>query len=120
MNDLSWLIYFSNVVSNLSAVCVLILFMAIIATAILCIIHYNEGFTPKAFGYVKRLVILSLVLSLLVVVIPDRKTILLIAAAQVAERVINTTQVQNMVEPSIDLLNAWIKKELDTISKPAK
>lgn len=48
----------------------------------------------------------------LTALMPERKTIMLIAASEVGERVVNSSKVQSVVDPSVELLKTYVDKEL--------
>ena len=43
--------------------------------------------------------------------IPSRQTVLLIAASEMGERVLNHERVNQVIDPGIDLLKTWMEKE---------
>ena len=43
--------------------------------------------------------------------VPSRQTVLLIAASEMGERVLNHPQVNQVIDPGIDLLTTWMEKE---------
>jgi hypothetical protein len=43
--------------------------------------------------------------------VPSRQTVLLIAASEMGERVLNHPRVNQVIDPGIDLLTTWMEKE---------
>jgi hypothetical protein len=43
--------------------------------------------------------------------VPSRQTVLLIAASEMGERVLNHERVNQVIDPGIDLLKTWMEKE---------
>jgi len=57
-------------------------------------------------------------------IIPNRETVLLIAASEIGDRVMNSEKmakvgdrVGSVVDPGIDLLKTWIEQQTQTIKK---
>jgi hypothetical protein len=42
--------------------------------------------------------------------LPSRQTVMLIVASELGERVVSNAQITSVVDPSLELLNAWISK----------
>ena len=49
--------------------------------------------------------------------IPTRQTVLLIAASEMGERVLNHPRVNQVIDPGIDLLTTWMEKEKHELQK---
>lgn len=114
MNSLSWMIYGIGVADNLGtglgilfAIGVMGLFFASIGI----FIGEEVGLIP----YVKRGAIALVVMLIVMVFLPDRKTMLLIAGSEIGERAIQSESVKDVVNPGVDLLKTWIKDETDKI-----
>lgn len=50
-------------------------------------------------------------------IMPSRQTVLLIAASEIGETVINHQRVIGVLDPSIELLQTWIAQQTDTIRR---
>ena len=68
----------------------------------------------KAIRYV---LIVEFITCLLFVFVPNRQTMILVAASEVGEKVLTNDKVTNIIDPSIDLLQTWIKNELTNLKK---
>jgi len=137
MNNLSWLIYLANTTNNLNGFCMFLTICAVIATALGIIVYFvtmdeTDQFyrpivgqrleTQRRFHNVMRTVIkiapcFMIVFGVLTTVLPDRQTVLLIAASEIGERVVTSQAVQNVVDPSVDLLKLWIQQQSNEIRK---
>jgi O-antigen ligase len=53
----------------------------------------------------------------LVVFVPDERSMLLIASSQVGEKIVNSDTVKSVLDPSTDLLKSWIQLETKKIKK---
>lgn len=49
--------------------------------------------------------------------VPSRQTVLLIAASEMGERVLNYERVNQVIDPGIDLLKTWMEKEKMDLQK---
>jgi len=49
--------------------------------------------------------------------VPSRQTVLLIAASEMGERVLNHERVNQVIDPGIDLLKTWMEKEKMDLQK---
>ena len=136
MNSLSWLIYAANVAESLSGSLVFITILFAIATigaVIVAFVHMDEqpDFRPlsepiltlrrkrkvAAFklscAFFAAMTIVGITTSL----IPNRQTVLLIAASEIGERVMTHQRVQDVVDPSINLLQTWIQQQTQQIQQ---
>jgi hypothetical protein len=125
MNTLSWLIYIIDIIQNLRNIGSVALFVLAISIVILviCSIAFYIDKDPevvKILGYLRKLIYITIALAAIGLFIPSRQTVILIASSEIGERVLKSTTVQSIIEPSIDLLNAWIRKELENIAKSEK
>lgn len=137
MNSLSLLIYFAGVVGNIINVLSLVTFLLIIATfgsLIFWAIYHDE--TDASYRRIEGDALIELrktrenwrkrALNFAVIAflagsinsfIPNRSTILLIAASEMGEKVLNHPKVEQVVDPSIDLITTWMKNETAEIKK---
>lgn len=137
MNTLSLLIYFAGVTGSIGSFLVLITFLTAVAAA-LCIVGWliyhdetNSSFRPytgdKLFeirktreDWGKRVIIfasLATFIGIISSLIPNRQTVLLIAASEMGEKVLNHPKVEQVVDPSIELITTWMKNETAEIKK---
>lgn len=124
MNNLSWFIYLISVVDSLRGVASAILAIGGFCFAlagVLCIAGYLIEEEEGPLRMWKQTIkwggpVLALCL-LIVILLPDRRTMLLIAGSEMGERAIKTDTVRDVVNPGMDLLKAWIKAETDKLTK---
>lgn len=136
MNSLSWLIYLANVAGTLSGFLVFICVVFGLVTIVCFIaglVHLEESpnryplegedletyrkcrktlFKASGFFFV-----LLFLFGVTAAVIPDRQTVLLIAASEIGEQVVTHQRVQGVIDPSIDLLQTWIRQQTQTIQQ---
>jgi hypothetical protein len=123
MNSLSLLIYFAGVVQALGTFIAMILIISLFL--VFCIgflLLIAEGdFSKETFtGLVKTIkytVITVIILASIQVFLPSRQTVLLIAASEMGEKVLNNEKVGQVIDPSIDLITTWMKNETAEIQK---
>jgi hypothetical protein len=133
MNSLSWLIYLAKVSGDLSSTVqtfltingVVLVVGLVIGLLVFAIIadsyglsafdNHNEEFVfiqdwfKKYKKFMKTLMVTFPIFMIIGSILPDKKTVLLIAASQISEEIINNPKVQGIIDPSIDLLKSWIK-----------
>ena len=135
MNSLSWLIYAANVAESLSGFLVFITILFAIATigaVIVAFVHMDEpDFRPlsepiltlrrkrkvAAFKLSCALFAAMTIVGITTSLIPNRQTVLLIAASEIGERVMTHQLVQDVVDPSINLLQTWIQQQTQQIQQ---
>lgn len=140
MNALSWLIYLIGMITNLtSALGVILGFAIFISIAIVIIkgirfmIASDIGSTKdesyiswqKTFsGYFKWAFSILAISVFLTIVVPERQTMIMIAASEVSERVLETETMQNALndvsglsKDTVDLLKEYIKTEMINLKK---
>lgn len=116
MNSLSWLLYFIGLVNNLGrtlgAGCVILLIVSGITGIIGAIAATESGKFPElARVWLRRLVPAFIICAFLLTVVPSQRTMIMIAASEVGERVIKNEQVAGIANDSMDLLRSFITKE---------
>lgn len=124
MNNLSLLIYFASVVGSVGhmlAVALIILMLATVALAITTAIafgdNHSDDFKALSVKFLKRCVTSVVIIALVLSFLPDRKTVLMIAASEMGQKLILNPSVQQVVDPSIELLTTWMKNETAEIKK---
>jgi hypothetical protein len=136
MNSLSWLIYAANVAESLSGFLVFITFLfgvAAFGAGIVGLVHMDEqpDFRPlsepsltlrrkrkvAAFKLSCALFAAMAIAGITTSLIPNRQTVLLIAASEIGERVMTHQRVQDVVDPSINLLQTWIQQQTQQIQQ---
>lgn len=122
MNTLSWLIYFADLVHSLifitvvvSIVCFTIWTMARFAF----IFHHERMITKEDQERLPsgNYLIIGFICVGIASFLPSKNTVMLIAASEVGQRLVTSQQVVDVVDPSIELLKTWIKKETEALKK---
>ncbi len=122
MNSLSWLVYGMQVFTNLGVllaivggfVCVWLLFWGFCALcnddqkAPLSITHFVKRF--------KQLIWVPVVCFTMLIFMPNERTMYLIAASEVGDRIVNSQKVQSIVDPGSEYLKTWLKKETERLN----
>ena len=127
MNSLSFLIYLAEISRNIGVFFGFGIVACVVLTAAFCVLYCSSSGTrnyqgpfPKeeleenaanmkiATKYMKIFFIMTIVFGILESIIPSRETVLLIAASEISEKIINTPEVKNVIDPSVDLLKSWI------------
>lgn len=124
MNTLSVLIYLSSVSQSLSAFLAFMAFMffAISAIfAIISIVHYFSDQEEVSNTFRKFLLKFTLPLAFLcaisAIVLPNRQTVLLVAASEYGERIVNSERVNALVDPSVEYLQNWLRSEINKLQQ---
>lgn len=137
MNSLSLLIYFAGVVGNLASflsLITLLLILAMIGSIIFWVIYHDE--TDSSWRPLKddalvecrktrdlwrkrvlNFALLAIFIGTINAIMPSRQTVLLIAASEMGEKVLNNEKVGQVIDPSIDLITTWMKNETAEIKK---
>lgn len=131
MNSLSWLIYLAGVAGSLNAFMVFltVIFGALAAGSVVGFLFYSdetdrynrplpaEELTArreqrrKSWRHMWLFLILMTLGGVTASAIPGRQTVLLIAASQMGEQVLNHPRINQVVDPGIELLTTWMQKE---------
>lgn len=137
MNTLSFLIYLAGVAGSMGSfmVFVAVVFGALTLgslAAFLCMqdetdvynrpldserlksLRQNRG---KAWRWMWVFLALMISTGVMATAVPSRQTVLLIAASEMGERMLNHPRVDAVVDPSIDLLTTWMRKETDDLRR---
>ena len=123
MNGLSWLIYLAEVVDTFGKMLGTSLFISIFAlmaaSAAVVIGHVEEESAVASAGkkLAKWTIGALFVGSIFFVITPSRQTVLLIAASEIGERVMTSDRVQGVIDPSVELLQTWIRQQTQSIQR---
>lgn len=127
MNSLSWFIYLINVIPSIGAIMMIVSIVSAVGIGIISMAHMinraeqrrEEGkrafdeISAPLYRYWRKVFIWIFGVTLpLGVLIPNQTTIILIGASEFGERMVQSERVQNIVDPSYQLLETWIKREL--------
>lgn len=125
MNNLTWLIYLISVVPNFKFVFAM---MALLTPIILFIelLYLASTYEDPAYEVSARDKIKSLVRKILygsiscifmAVLLPDKTTLVMISASEIGERIYKSEQMKGVIDPSIELLQEYIKREIQDFKK---
>jgi nitrogen fixation/metabolism regulation signal transduction histidine kinase len=136
MNSLSWLIYAANVAQSLSGFLVFITTVFALGAIVACIValvhmdeqpNYRQLSEPDltlrrkrkvaAFKLSCALFAVMTITGITTSLIPSRQTVLLIAASEIGERALTHQRVQDVVDPSINLLQTLIQQQTQQIQQ---
>ncbi|RYD39561.1 MAG: hypothetical protein EOP83_36595, partial [Verrucomicrobiaceae bacterium] len=108
MSKLSWLIYASDALSGLKEAFIAGFIIAIIIVALQCFVGLaTEGtYKPK---WIKTVIALGLLSGLLSAFMPQRSTVLMIAAAEAGTAVVQTEAAKGIFEDTVTLLRKKLK-----------
>lgn len=133
MNTLAWLIYFTQIVGTLRVVSFIFIAVILPILTVLKIGTFLEDteavWTKNGKEFVKvdrlpislkQIVVSWSVLVFLIVVVPSRETIMLVASSVYAEKILNNPKVNEIIDPSLDLLKTWIEKEKEQLTEKGK
>lgn len=126
MNSLSWFIYLIGVVDNFRDCIFSVMFIGgffgiAIGGIINAVAHNGDLDKIRASWWpvwAKRYVVFFFVGLFALTVLPERRTMLLIAASEIGQRIGNSQDVKDIVNPGLDLLKQWIKAETDKLANP--
>lgn len=137
MNTLSILIYLSSVAGSLNGFLVFlaVIFGVLAAGALVSYVYhcdetdqysrplpdamrasYKETRT-KSWRRMWLFLMLMIASGVSSAAMPDRQTVLLIAASEMGERVLNHPRVTEVVDPGIELLTTWMRKETEQLRR---
>lgn len=133
MNSLSWLIYLISMLDTLRGFMIAgFVFSCImfIGSAIFRSVGADEGFSEEIINSAIRLrnwcLGIAVALAVSISIVPDKNTMVLIAASEIGERVINSDtaqeiagEVRSVVTPSTELLRTWIEDQTRQIRAAA-
>ena len=113
MNSLSWLIYLSELVSHLGSFFNTVGFAGLIIVAgVYLTTLINDGVVWKNGKYWILIPIGALFIGSF---IPSKQTVMMIAASQYGEKILESRAVKELTDPALDLLKNWIISENEKI-----
>lgn len=119
MNTLSWLIYFAGVVHSFNFVATVLF----IGLPIITLMKMSGVFVTNQYALrkedqidqmpftAKQMIFVWLLVCAIGVVVPSRQTVILIASSEYGEKILKNPKINEIIDPSIDLLKTWIEKE---------
>lgn len=124
MNSLTWLIYLTAMIGKVSALFIVggVFIGVLIAFRALCVaIQHDHGALEEISVVPKtRYVVIAILCIFIGNILPDRDTMVLMAASEVGQRVLSNDKVTATLDPALDLLNTWIAKQKEDLLKPKK
>lgn len=123
MNSLSLLIYLAGVVNNLGAFMTLLSVLSLVSIFIITFLwlisvgDIDKELSKRIINFIKIPIVVGLITASFSTFIPSRQTVLLIAASEMGEKVLNNEKVGQVIDPSIDLITTWMKNETAEIKK---
>lgn len=127
MNTLSWLIYlaevlssadhFAGVVAGLAGILVILLGIGLFVFSDDDDDSANLTFVRKSF---KTSVIVCSVASLFAVILPSKQTIILIAASELGQTVIQSEGAQRVIDPSLRYVESWLNNEIARLQRESQ
>ena len=130
MNELSLLIYTAGVVNQVSNFFMLLMMLFAVAFVLLSfatMIAYVDSCErrisiDKTILSVLKKYLIFLITSIIITgiisnILPSRETVILIAASELNEKIINSPKLQGTSDPSSDLLTLWIQEQTIQIKK---
>jgi len=126
MNNLSWLIYFADVIVSIGRLFSFLTFVCFCVIGVSAIVlfvsldHDNEvdrRIRALSARILKIFIPVAILMVLLTSLTPSKNTVMMIAASEMGERVLKSQQVQSVIDPSVDLLNAWVRQQTQEIQR---
>jgi hypothetical protein len=131
MNSLSWLIYLAGVTGTLGnfLTFITVIFGVLAGVSMVvwltsqsfhdtngryhgdAVIQENLKAGAKAWRWFWGFLALMISFGSVSALMPSRQTVLLIAASQMGEQVLNHPRINQVVDPGIELLTTWMQKE---------
>lgn len=108
MNSISWLIYLAGVASGVKTVLSISAVLLLFACVVMLVAYAVE--------HVKLISLITCVgaaCALVAAVVPSERTVLMIAASELAERAIVNTGADQLIEPSVQMLHNWVRREIE-------
>jgi len=124
MNELSWLIFFAGIVESTKGFFMFLTFVSFIIFGVLLVSKvisiFNlldnsdvayESFDEKVNYGLKIMICSVLFFGLIGNLIPNKSTIIMIAASEFVEKTIQNSEVKNVIAPGSELIKTWLEKE---------
>jgi hypothetical protein len=127
MNTLSWFIYLIGVVPAIGVFALKVSLLSAIGMVIIVGAHvlarsecYNQSSknefdekTAPLFRYWRKVFLSIFCVAVpIFILIPNQKTMILIGASEFGEKMLSSDKAQRLIDPSYQLLETWINKEL--------
>lgn len=128
MNSLTWTIYLIDLMDKFGTATLVFVcatgFLFLFSSGICAMMYSDDELSPETsevyWKIFRRFVPIWFLAVGLLVIVPSKQTMILMAASQVGEKIINTETVSGIAKDSIDLLSSYVKKELKAIKQDEK
>jgi hypothetical protein len=123
MNDLSWLIYLADIAGSVGGLLIFLTVIAGTAAVVSLIVAFAAAvddyleIAAAARRIFRQALPACIACGLIAGFIPDRQTVMMIAASEIGQRAVNSPNVAAVVDPSLELLKAWIAKTTADLKK---
>lgn len=114
--SLSLSLYLIDVLSNVSGLAIGGLLLCTILT-IVSSFFLDTEFQPQALKSIKRVAVTAVILSLILVLIPEKKTMYLILGASVAKEIVENPRVQEVGSKVLEVVNQKLDEMSDKKEK---
>jgi len=125
MTDISWLIYLMGVLANLSIFFQIFLFISIslifLSLIVFCVVSNDQSKTEeerlsiaeRGFSVMKYSSVVAVLLGFILIFLPSERTVMLIAASEVSQIIINSDTTKEILNPTVRYLNKELEVTLD-------
>lgn len=119
MNTLSWFLYLAELVNSIGNVAVFVAMIGIGGFGTLWLLHgLSIGDSDEISPPSKWWLVIGAISVAVAVVLPNAKTLQMIAASELGGRVVQSQQMQGIVDPGLQYVEQWLRQQIDP--KPAK
>jgi hypothetical protein len=121
--SLVWIIYLASVVDGLKFLCMLGAMMSLAGMFFsgLAFSIWERGISgytrEDAMKIGKRFFYGLLICAFVGVLLPSRNNVILMVSAGIGQRIFESEKTQGMIDPSLELLKAWIQKQTEELKK---
>mgnify|MGYP006300874419 CR=1 FL=1 len=123
MNNLSWALYLTDVCQSLSNAAAAITLVSAMAAAIAAVFYFASmdcaapKVTALALSAMRKLIPTCFVSMLVMIVVPSKETMRMILVSEYGERLYNSKDGQEIINPAKELLKRYIQEQLDAKEK---
>ena len=98
-------------VNGLSYSIIVISVVAMTITSITLVGMASDGYYKEWKVYFGRFIPIWIILFIIGSAIPSQKTLLMVGASEVTQRVMNSDKLNSVVDPSLDYIKTWLITE---------
>jgi Ca2+/Na+ antiporter len=110
MNSLSWLIYLADIIPNVGTICVLLGLLFLILSGAAFFAYTDKTISFKTFI---SLLITAIVLLVIATLVPERTTIMMIAASEFGEEIATSAEAKNIGGKAYKSLDKFLSEYLE-------